>query len=57
MARTAHVAVSHRLLDFTAHQDVQLTAGLDFDWPRPPRTALGGISSKLKAVRAASAPH
>lgn len=50
MTRTAHIAVSRRFLDFTAHQDLQLTAGLDLDWPKAAKTAVGGSSSsKLKA--------
>eukprot|EP00775_Hariotina_reticulata_P003981 gene3981-4234_t len=56
MVRTAKVSVSRRFLDFTAHQDLQLSAGLDLDWPRPARNAVGGAqsssSSKVKAVRA-----
>jgi len=51
MSRTGSVRLSRRFLDFTAHQDLQLSAGLDVDWPRPARTAAGGSSSgKLKAV-------
>lgn len=45
--------LSRRFLDFTAQQDLQLTAGLDLDWPRAANTAVGGSgssSSKLKAV-------
>eukprot|EP00878_Enallax_costatus_P004061 GHUV01004286.1.p1 GENE.GHUV01004286.1~~GHUV01004286.1.p1 ORF type:complete len:194 (+),score=50.68 GHUV01004286.1:273-854(+) len=50
MMRTAHIALSRRFLDFTAHQDLQLTAGLDLDWPKPAKTAVGSNrSSKLKA--------
>jgi hypothetical protein len=52
MVRGARVAVSRRFLDFTAHQDLQLSAGLDLDWPKPAKTAVGGSSSssKLNAV-------
>lgn len=49
MARTGHVSISRRFLDFTAHQDLQLTAGLDLDWPRAAKTATGS-SRKIKAV-------
>lgn len=53
MVRTAKVSVSRRFLDFTAHQDLQLSAGLDLDWPRAARSAVGGArsSSRVKAVR------
>lgn len=46
------MAVSRRFLDFTAHQDLQLAAGLDLDWPKAAKTAVGGgsSSSKLNAV-------
>lgn len=52
MTRTGCVRLSRRFLDFTAQQDLQLTAGLDLDWPRVANTAVGGSSSsnKLKAV-------
>jgi len=33
MARRAGVRVSQRLLNFTQRQDLELTAGLDVDWP------------------------
>ncbi|KAF8061903.1 EGF1 [Scenedesmus sp. PABB004] len=45
MVRSGHVAVSRRLLDFTAHQDLQLTVGLDLDWPRPAKAASGAARS------------
>lgn len=53
MNRTGAVRLSRRFLDFTAHQDLQLTAGLDLDWPRAAKAAVGGgrsSSNKLKAV-------
>jgi hypothetical protein len=53
MSRTGAVRLSRRFLDFTAHQDLQLTAGLDLDWPRAAKAAVGGgrsSSNKLKAV-------
>jgi hypothetical protein len=50
MVRGARVAVSRRFLDFTAHQDLQLSAGLDLDWPKAAKTAVGSSSSKLNTV-------
>jgi hypothetical protein len=50
MVRGARVAVSRRFLDFTAHQDLQLSAGLDLDWPKAAKTAAGSSSSKLNTV-------
>jgi hypothetical protein len=54
MTRTASVRLSRRFLNFTANQDLQLSAGLDLDWPKAAKAAVGGSSSstsKLKAVR------
>jgi hypothetical protein len=50
MVRGARVAVSRRFLDFTAHQDLQLSAGLDLDWPKAAKTAVGSSSSKINTV-------
>jgi hypothetical protein len=51
MNRTASVRLSRRFLNFTANQDLQLSAGLDLDWPKAAKAAVGGSSSsKLKAV-------
>lgn len=50
MTRSANVRVSRRVLDFTAHQDLQLSVGLDLDWPKAAKTAVGGgRSNALKA--------
>lgn len=48
MTRTAAVRVSRRFLDFTAHQDLQLSLGLDVDWPKAAKTAVGSSSSSSK---------
>lgn len=49
-SRAATVRVSRRFLDFTAHQDLQLTAGLDLEWPKAARGAVGSRrATKVKA--------
>ncbi|KAF6262889.1 hypothetical protein COO60DRAFT_553009 [Scenedesmus sp. NREL 46B-D3] len=52
MVRGARVAVSRRFLDFTAHQDLQLVAGLDLDWPKAAKTAAGSNSSSSSKPKA-----
>eukprot|EP00882_Tetradesmus_deserticola_P020162 GHRQ01021732.1.p1 GENE.GHRQ01021732.1~~GHRQ01021732.1.p1 ORF type:complete len:185 (+),score=47.82 GHRQ01021732.1:754-1308(+) len=44
LVRGARVAVCRRFLDFTAHQDLQLAAGVDVDWPKAAKTAVGSSS-------------
>lgn len=56
VSRRAGLRVTQRLLKFTQRQDLELTAGVDLDWPTHARgsgrTAGGGgtSSGKVKAV-------
>lgn len=44
--RTAGVKLSRQWLNFTEHQDLQLSLGLDLDWAGTARQAAGSSSSR-----------
>ena len=57
-SKFAAVRVSRRFLNFTEHQDLQLSVGLDLDMPGVSKRASGGssgVSQKLKPVSTWSA--